>query len=133
MAKKRLKSEPVSLEDPRPVWRGWYQFHFPLNAWLSIAHRICGLISVIFLLSGLIILNVWILSPLHFAEINGFWQSFWGRLWLWLGLSALLYHWLAGLRHLLMEHEIGLRFLHPQLLLKLYGIAWLLLSWEVWR
>lgn len=123
---------------PAPAWLSLRKFHFPLQAKLSIAHRVTGIITILFLLVGLGILNLWILQPTYFKFIIAFWHSLAGKLLLWLGLSALLFHWLAGIRHLLMEHNIWQMQTQnspasAKGLLWLYLFLWGLLSWAVWR
>ncbi len=120
-----------------PKWLDLRKFHFPLQAKLSILHRITGVLTFLFLLTGLGILNFLLFRPENFEIFRTFFHSPIGKLSLWLGLSSLLYHWLAGIRHLMMAHDflqLQTRYSHRsgQWLLGIYTLFWLGLSWRIW-
>ena len=79
-------------------------FRFPLNAKLSALHRITGLLLVLSLLAYLVLFHLILFLPNITIEntVNHWFHNllfsvFW---------SALTFHWLTGLRHLLAEHYI---------------------------
>lgn len=88
-----------------PVFLNLFKFHFPLNAVLSILHRISG----VFLVFGFILLLVWLnkvaFHPEYFAENMAFWSHPLSKLGWMLFAFSLWFHWLSGARHLLMEHD----------------------------
>ena len=79
----------------------------PVTAWTSITHRATG----VFLFAGMAFL-IWALdaslrSPESFAALQDTLGSPLARLILWAILAALIYHSLAGVRHLIMDMGVG--------------------------
>ncbi|GKT12408.1 MAG: succinate dehydrogenase/fumarate reductase, cytochrome b subunit [Thiomicrorhabdus sp.] len=92
----------------RPRFISIKEFHFPINALLSAAHRITGVVLIVSLIAYIALANLILLHPLVTLESV---TSHWLVLLLHTGFwAALSYHWLSGLRHLLAEH-----FLEPKL------------------
>lgn len=95
------------MKDNRPVNLDLTKFHFPLPAITSILHRISGVL----LFAGTAVL-LWLFAETLSSE-QGFnrvqqWLDMTAvKLLTWVILSALLYHLIAGLRHLLMDAGIG--------------------------
>jgi succinate dehydrogenase / fumarate reductase cytochrome b subunit len=91
----------------RPVNLDLSKFHFPLPAITSILHRISGIIifiGVAFMLYGL---ELSLSGEAGFSQISDLLDSFLAKLITWGILSALLYHLVAGIKHLLMDMGIG--------------------------
>lgn len=92
------------MKDKRPVNLDISTIRLPLPAYASILHRISGVI--LFIGTGILL---WLLdrslaSPEGFAEAAA---SPLAKFLLWGVLVALGYHTLAGVRHLLMDVDIG--------------------------
>ena len=82
-------------------------FHFPLNALLSGAHRATGLALVISLIAYLALANLILFVPrITLDKVTDCWLTQLLHTGFWI---ALTYHWLSGLRHLCAEH-----FLQPE-------------------
>jgi succinate dehydrogenase / fumarate reductase cytochrome b subunit len=81
--------------------------HFPIPAIVSILHRVSGV--VLFLAIPLLLwgLSLSLNSQEHFDELQRFLTLPWVRFIVWVTLSAFIYHFVAGLRHLLMDIHIG--------------------------
>ena len=81
--------------------------YLPVTAVASITHRITG----VFLFAGtaylLYLLDLALDSDAGFARAEAVVQSGWGKLVLWLTLAALAYHFIAGVRHLLLDFHVG--------------------------
>jgi len=79
------------------------QFSWPITALASISHRIAGV--VLFLATGLMLyaLQVSLESREGFAEIKNALESFSGQVICWLILTALAYHFAAGIKHLIVD------------------------------
>ncbi|OEY67395.1 succinate dehydrogenase, cytochrome b556 subunit [Marinobacter sp. X15-166B] len=95
------------MNSKRPVNLDLGKFHFPLPALLSIVHRISGIIlfvGVAFMLYGL---DVSLSGEEGFSRMNDLLDSFLAKLITWGILSALLYHLVAGIKHLLLDMGIG--------------------------
>jgi succinate dehydrogenase / fumarate reductase cytochrome b subunit len=79
----------------------------PITAWASITHRASG----VFLFAGIAVL-LWALdaslaSPESFAALQECLASFWFKMVLWVIVAALIYHSVAGVKHLVMDFGIG--------------------------
>ncbi|MAA63925.1 MAG: succinate dehydrogenase, cytochrome b556 subunit [Alteromonadaceae bacterium] len=95
------------MNSKRPVNLDLSKFHFPLPAITSILHRTSGIIIFIgmgFLLYGL---DLSLEGESGFNAVNDLLSSFLAKLIIWGILSALLYHLVAGIKHLLMDMGIG--------------------------
>lgn len=95
------------MKNQRPVNLELSKFKFPLAAIVSILHRISG----VFTFAGVAVL-LWLLdaslaSEESFAALQ---QTLTQPLWqvvIWLVLAALAFHLVAGVRHVLMDIDIG--------------------------
>ena len=95
------------MNKQRPVNLDLSKFHFPLPAITSILHRISGIIifvGVAFLLCGL---DLSLSGEEGFNQVNELLNGFFAKLIIWGILSALLYHLVAGVKHLIMDMGIG--------------------------
>jgi succinate dehydrogenase / fumarate reductase cytochrome b subunit len=95
------------VKPKRPVHLNLFKIRFPLPAIISILHRASGVI--VFLLLPLLL---WLLSRSLATEdsFNALQESFNNpvlKFFIWMVLSALLLHFIAGIRHLLMDVGIG--------------------------
>lgn len=90
-------------KDPRPVNLDLTKFHFPITAIASITHRIAGVIlffALVFLLYGL---NQSLESKESFENLIALMQSPIAKFVVWGILSALAYHFVAGIKHYCMD------------------------------
>ena len=79
----------------------------PVTAWVSIAHRASG----VFLFAGMAVL-IWALdaslaSPESFASLRECLSSPLVKLVVWAVVASLIYHTMAGVKHLVMDFGIG--------------------------
>ena len=79
----------------------------PITAWTSIAHRASG----VFLFAGIAVL-IWALdaslaSPESFAELQDCLASPLAKLVIWAVVAGLIYHSVAGVKHLIMDLGVG--------------------------
>ncbi|WP_052501489.1 succinate dehydrogenase, cytochrome b556 subunit [Thiomicrospira microaerophila] len=96
-------------QDPRPVNLSLRHFRFPPNAILSISHRVTGVLLVATLLGWLVWLNLVMFEPSRLPSHQAWLLSGAGKVFLSLFWLALAFHWLAGLRHLLIEFCLNKR------------------------
>lgn len=123
--------------DKRPRFLQLTKIHFPLNAKLSAAHRISGLLLIISLTGYLALLNLITLHPLVTFEsvadhciVKCAHSLFW---------TGLIWHWLTGIRHLMAEHFLSPEhygFINSDTISYVLLTAWILFSalalWEIW-
>lgn len=93
--------------DNRPVNLDLTRFAFPITSITSITHRVTGVALFVGVAFGLYALDRSLASEAGFKELAGLVTSPVGKLVTWLILSALAYHFVAGIRHLLMDMEVG--------------------------
>ncbi|MBE1274874.1 succinate dehydrogenase cytochrome b556 subunit [Enterovibrio baiacu] len=93
----------VKVRKPRPVNLDLQTIRFPITAIASIAHRVSGVITFISVAILLWLLSLSLSSPSGFESAAGFVDSFFAKFILWGILTALAYHIVGGIRHLLMD------------------------------
>lgn len=92
------------MKDKRPVNLDIGSFHLPLTSYTSITHRITGVILFVGIAILLWLLDRSLASPAGFDSLR---ESLLVKLLLWGVLSALAFHTVAGVRHLLMDVGVG--------------------------
>jgi len=78
-------------------------YRFPLAAIASILHRISGIILFLLIPFALWVLHLSLASQMSFLMVKDYFGSPVVAFLIWLMLSALFYHLIAGLKHLLMD------------------------------
>jgi len=96
-----------AVSDNRPVNLDLSQFSFPLPAITSVIHRATGLILFVGVAFVLWAFQESLSGEESFNAMKSVMQGFLAKLILWGILSALLYHLVAGTKHLLMDMGIG--------------------------
>jgi succinate dehydrogenase / fumarate reductase cytochrome b subunit len=95
------------VKDKRPVNLDIGTIRLPITAYASISHRISGVILVVASFLMLWALDTSLASADGFAALGDMLSSTLARLVSWAILVALLYHSLAGVRHLIMDCGVG--------------------------
>jgi succinate dehydrogenase / fumarate reductase, cytochrome b subunit len=95
------------VKDKRPVNLDIGTMRLPLTAWTSIAHRASG----VFLFAGMAVL-IWVLdaslaSPESFASLQECLANPLAKLVIWAVVAGLIYHSVAGVKHLVMDLGVG--------------------------
>jgi len=95
------------VKDNRPVNLDLGSIRLPITAWTSITHRASG----VFIFVGMAVL-IWALdaslkSPESFAALQECLNSALFKFVIWAVLSGLIYHSVAGVKHLVMDMGIG--------------------------
>ncbi len=95
------------MKDKRPVNLDIGTMRLPITAWVSIAHRASG----VFLFAGMAVL-IWALdaslaSPESFASLQECLGSPLVKLVIWAVVAGLIYHSVAGVKHLIADLGIG--------------------------
>ncbi|OZS44132.1 succinate dehydrogenase cytochrome b556 subunit [Photobacterium sanguinicancri] len=93
----------VKVKKPRPVNLDLQTIRFPLTAIASIVHRVSGVITFVSISILLWLLNMSLSSPEGFASAADIVDSFFVKFVLWGILTALFYHIVVGIRHLMMD------------------------------
>jgi succinate dehydrogenase / fumarate reductase cytochrome b subunit len=95
------------VKDKRPVNLDIGSMRLPITAWVSITHRASG----VFLFAGMAVL-LWALdaslaSPESFALLQECLASPLAKFVLWAVVAGLIYHSLAGVKHLVADFGVG--------------------------
>jgi len=91
----------------RPVYISLTQFKFPITAIASITHRITGMLLFLGIGYLLWLLSLALESPVGFAEAAAALEAPFAKLVLWGVLGMLIFHILAGVKHMIMDFHIG--------------------------
>ena len=97
----------MSLNKPRPVNLDLTTIHFPLPAIASILHRITGVALFILMPVMLWLLQHSLSSPTAYTEVSLWLEQGLLKLVVLLFSFSIIYHFVAGTRHLLMDMHIG--------------------------
>lgn len=95
------------MNKQRPVNLDLMTMKFPPMAIASILHRVSGVILFLFIPFMLYALGESLASPVDFRALAETLARGWVKLLIWIGLAALTYHFVAGIRHLLMDLGVG--------------------------
>lgn len=95
------------MKHARPININPFKIHLPITAWVSIGHRISGL--VVFLLVPLLLmtLHISLSSEENFNFLSTFIETYHLQWFFWILFASLWFHFLAGMRHLLMDIHVG--------------------------
>ncbi|WP_313105624.1 succinate dehydrogenase, cytochrome b556 subunit [Stutzerimonas nitrititolerans] len=95
------------MKSQRPVNLDLRTIKLPITAYTSILHRVSGVILFVGVAIMLLALDASLSSEEGFAEVKAYLSSPLAKLIVWALLSALLYHLVAGIRHLIMDAGHG--------------------------
>ncbi|HKK22814.1 MAG TPA: succinate dehydrogenase, cytochrome b556 subunit [Pseudohaliea sp.] len=95
------------MKDNRPVNLDIGTMRLPITAWASISHRISGVLLFVASVGMLWALDASLSSAEGFARLGELLGSLPAKAVLWVVGTALIYHSLAGVKHLIMDFGIG--------------------------
>lgn len=95
------------MNDQRPKNLNLLTIRFPIPAIVSILHRIAGV--VLFLMIPIVLwgLEYSLASQEKFQSLHETLTTPLAKILIWLALAPFIYHFVAGIRHLLMDVNIG--------------------------
>jgi len=95
------------VKDQRPKNLNLLTIRMPLPAIVSILHRLSGIILFFFIPVALWGLQLSLTSEQDFTNLQVFFSNTAVKIITWGLIAALIYHFVAGIRHLLMDIHIG--------------------------
>ena len=95
------------VKDNRPVNLDIGTMRLPITAWVSITHRVTGVALFVGMAVLLWLLDASLASPEGFAAAEEALGGVLAKLIIWGVLAALIYHSLAGVKHIVMDFGIG--------------------------
>lgn len=105
--KRKAGKRNMAAKDKRPINLDISTIHLPIAAWASITHRISGVLLFVGIAGLLYLFELSLSGQAGFAEAQALLTSPLARLLLWVVLAALVYHMVAGIKHLLLDAGIG--------------------------
>ena len=96
------------LDKTRPVFLNLLQIRMPVTAVASILHRVSGVLLFLALPAFIYLLQLSLRSEADFYSLTGFTGSFSIRVLASCLLWALIHHFFAGIRFLLLDVEAGI-------------------------
>jgi succinate dehydrogenase / fumarate reductase, cytochrome b subunit len=91
----------------RPVYLNLWRIRFPLPAIISILHRVSGIVIFLGLAILLYLLSLSLGSQDSFNYLKRLTSNSLVKLVLWIVSSAVIFHFLAGVRHIIMDLGAG--------------------------
>lgn len=121
------------MKDSRPVFLDLTAIKLPVAGFMSIVHRITGVLLFLAIPVLISLMQDVLGSEQSFAQAQQIMNSIWGQLGLLLALWALAHHLLAGMRYLFLDMQLGIQAPHYQrsalLVLLAAPVLALLLAW----
>ena len=91
----------------RPVYLNLFKIKLPIGGIVSIIHRVTGVILVAMLPLSIYLLEKSLASEQGFRQVSQWLSAGWIKLVLLLMLAILAQHLFSGIRHLLLDIDIG--------------------------
>lgn len=98
----------TTVQKSRPKYLDLFRIKLPITGVVSIAHRISGVLLVLSLPFWLYLLDLSLLGPEGFAAANEWLDGFFVSLLAIIVMWALVHHFFAGIRFLLLDLDIGI-------------------------
>lgn len=95
------------MNKKRPINLDLSTLSFPPMAIVSILHRLSGLAIFLLLPFILYLVSNSLRSPADFMAVQSCLSTFSYKFFLWIFISAWIFHLIAGIRHMIMEAGIG--------------------------
>lgn len=92
----------------RPKNLDLLHIHLPIGGFVSILHRVTGVLLVLALPIAFLLLQQSLQGPEDFAQVVALLSSLPARTFLFFITILLAHHFLAGVRHLLLDLDIGI-------------------------
>ncbi len=95
------------MNTDRPIYLSLTQFKFPLAAIASIAHRVTGIVVFAGIALLLYLLDLSLRSQAGFELARALLSGTLVKLCLYAVVGNLIYHFVAGIKHLLLDFHVG--------------------------
>jgi succinate dehydrogenase / fumarate reductase cytochrome b subunit len=92
----------------RPKYLNLLRIRLPIGGVVSILHRVTGVLLVLVLPLALLLLQQSLRNPESYAQVVTLLGSMPARVFLLFTAALLVHHFLAGVRHLLLDLDVGI-------------------------
>jgi succinate dehydrogenase / fumarate reductase cytochrome b subunit len=96
-----------NVKDNRPVNLDIGTMRLPITAWASITHRATGVALFVGVGILLWLFDQSLSGPEGFGQVQAYLDSVIAKLIIWGVVAAMIYHSLAGIKHVIMDFGIG--------------------------
>jgi len=121
----------------RPVYLNLFKLRLPLMGWVSILHRVTGVLLFLALPICLYVLQYSLSGPSGFEQVNSMLSHPVGRISVLIVTVSLAHHVFAGLRHLAMDMHWGVdgkvATLSARLVLAATGLVAVMAAWRLFQ
>ncbi len=93
----------------RPKYLNLLHIKLPISGVVSIIHRISGVLLVVALPFVIYVLDLSLRDAAGFAQVAEIFDSVFIKMLLLIGIGALIHHFFAGIRFLLLDVDIGIQ------------------------
>lgn len=97
----------MAASDPRPFYLNLIKIRLPIQGMVSIIHRVTGVLMFIAIPFFVYLLDISLQGEAGFIQAREILSSFFIQIAMLLLLWALLHHFYAGIRYLLIDFDIG--------------------------
>lgn len=98
----------------RPVYLNLFHIYLPLAGWVSIMHRVSGVLLFVAMPLGVGVLSVSLSGEAGFQQVAGWMTHPLAKLFLLMMVWSLVHHFFAGLRHLALDLHWGVELRHAR-------------------
>ncbi|WP_295443608.1 succinate dehydrogenase, cytochrome b556 subunit [uncultured Thiodictyon sp.] len=124
------------MQSTRPVFLDLWRIKLPATGFVSILHRVSGVLMVLAIPVGAVLFDLAVSGPQGFADATALLHHWFARLVLIFLAWSILHHLFAGIRYLLLDLRIGLERATSRLsawivMLAAVAALGLVLYWEV--
>jgi succinate dehydrogenase / fumarate reductase cytochrome b subunit len=98
----------MPVKNKRPKYLNLLRIRLPIGGVVSILHRVTGVLLVLVLPLAFLLLQQSLRSPESFAQVVTLLSSMPVRVLLLFATAMLVHHFLAGVRHLLLDLDVGI-------------------------
>ena len=95
------------MDKKRPVNLDLGTIALPITSYISILHRVSGVVMFVAVAVFLWLLETSLASETSFNELSNLFSNPFSQVVVWGTLAALAYHSVAGMRHMIMDFGIG--------------------------
>lgn len=97
----------MSSNTPRPVYLDLRRIRLPVTGWVSLLHRVSGIILFVSTPAVVYLLDLSLRNAHGYAQVAAWMNFVWVKLWAFLVLWSLCHHLAAGVRFLLIDADVG--------------------------
>ena len=116
------------MTDDRPKFLDFTKMRFPMAALVSILHRVSGVVLFLVLPGFLLSIQMTVYSEIDYLVLSNLMKIWWMKVIVALSISAICFHLIAGIRHLLADVGVAESLKGARLSALLTFLLWLMVT-----